>query len=85
VQGALYARTVVIAEIADSTDHMIDLGFGDFLLTQLYLPIHKARLGPAAQVQYDLQQILTTVSSLERSSDGRRQHGNQRVQIICDL
>ena len=70
---------------ADVLDDVGDVAVGDLAVEQRDLRRRVARLGPAAQVQDDLDQRLPVRQGMDRLHDLRRQRRQEDVEVVHGL
>ncbi len=82
MEGPLDPRPVVVAEAADVLDDMGDVRLVDLAIEEHDLGIREAGLGPATQVQDDLDQRLLLGERVDGVDDLGRQRGQERVEVV---
>ncbi len=85
MQGALDARPVVLAEVADPVHDVGDVLAAHRLRGQLDAALGEARLRRPAEIEHDLDQRLAIRPGLDRLADGLRHHPEQQLEVVHDL
>ena len=84
MQGALNAGTVVAAEAAESLHHCSQVGALQGLIAQGAYLARVAGLGHPAQVEHNLQQLLTRLGGSQGRLHHLRQQGQQAIEVVGD-
>ena len=82
VQGALDAGAVVRAEIADVADHLLQVVTRRLVRAERELRVGEARLGQAAEVHHDLDQVGGAAQLPQRAANAVGQNSQQQVQVV---
>ena len=85
VQGPFDAGSVVAGELADAISDVSQVIGGDFVLAQDQSRDPQTGLRQPAQVHDDFKQVIALVRTSQRLLDARRQHVQQRFQVVGNL
>ena len=82
MQGALYAGTVIIAELADVGNYVVQVRRGNLFGIQDEVAVGESGLRRARQVQDNLQELAEVEHVSERAHDPGRQAMEEEGQIV---
>ena len=83
MQGALYAGTVIIAELADVGNYVVQVRRGNLFGIQDEVAVGESGLRRARQVQDNLQELAEVEHVSERAHDPGRQAMEEEVRSSC--
>jgi hypothetical protein len=66
MEGARDARAIVSGKVAYARGDIVNVGFCDLMLGEVFLTMRKASFGFASEVQYDFDKVLGVVDLIER-------------------
>ncbi len=85
MQCALDASPVVAGELADTPDHVVEVGLADLCVAQRKLAIGIACLRQPAQIHDYLEECVRPISLMKRVLDCWWQDVKEYVQIVSDF
>jgi len=85
VERSLDAGPVVLCEGTYTVDGVLDIFTRDGLIRKVERTAREVRLGLAAQIQHNLDQVLEIRLPSKGILEGWRHNAEQEIEVVCDF